>query len=121
VNPGAYRLISPSSYEAVQAMFNESALRPWLDKEGSRILSYVLPPGKAHPALNKAVQVLVRKSASVHLRIVMCWTSWLSISVRSDDSTEWIPRRRLTEPDDIKLLQEIDGRFPIRQKQGSAL
>jgi hypothetical protein len=121
VNSGAYRLISPSSYEAVHAIFNESALRPWLDKEGSRILSYVLPPGKAHPALNKAVQVLVRKSASVHLRIVMCWTSWLSISVRSDDSTEWIPRRRLTEPDDIKLLQEIDGRFPIRQKQGSAL
>jgi hypothetical protein len=46
-------------------VFNESALRPWFDKECSRILSDDLPPDTAHPALNKVVQVLDRKRYKV--------------------------------------------------------
>jgi hypothetical protein len=117
VNPGAYRLILPSSYEAVHDVFNESALRPWFDKEGSRTLSSDLPPVHAHPSLNRVVQVLDRKRyrrAPKNCHVLDIPAQYLC--VRRDGSTEWIPRRRLNEPADERLLKEFEWRFPRSDK-----
>jgi hypothetical protein len=117
VNPGAYRLSLPSSYEAVHDVFNESALRPWFEKEGSRTLSDDLPPVKAHPALNTVVQVLDRKKykrAPKNCHVLDIPAQYLC--VRRDGSTEWIPGRRLTEPQDRRLLREFEWRFPRSYK-----
>jgi hypothetical protein len=32
--------------------------------------------------------------------------------VRRDGTTEWVPGRNLTEPEDLKLLREFEWRFP---------
>jgi hypothetical protein len=106
-------LILPPSYEAVHDVFNESALRPWFDREGSRILSDDLPPVKAHPALNKVVQVLDRKRckrAPKNCHLLDIPAQYLC--VRSDGTTEWFPGRLLTEPEDAKLLRDFEWRFP---------
>jgi hypothetical protein len=103
----------PSSYEAVHDVFNESALRPWFEMEGSRTLSADLPPVKAHPSLSTVVQVLDRKRykrAPKNCRVLDIPAQYLC--VRRDGSTEWIPGRRLTEPQDRRLRREFEWRFP---------
>jgi hypothetical protein len=117
VNPGAYRLELPSMYQAVHDVFNESALRPWFDREGSRTLSSDLPPVHAHPALNRVVQVLDRKKyrrAPRNCHVLDIPAQYLC--VRRDGSTEWIPQRLLNEPADEKLLKEFEWRFPRSDK-----
>jgi hypothetical protein len=34
------------------------------------------------------------------------------LCVRRDGTTEWVPGRLLTEPHDLKLLREVEWRFP---------
>jgi hypothetical protein len=34
------------------------------------------------------------------------------LCVRKDGTTEWVPGRSLTEPEDLKLLREFEWRFP---------
>jgi hypothetical protein len=64
VNPGAYRFKLPEDYVAVPDIFNESDLRPYFDPGAHRDLDLGLAnlPVQAHPALDKVVQVLDRKS-----------------------------------------------------------
>lgn len=113
VNPGAFRLKLPDSYVAVHDVFNESQLRPWFQREGSRILSAELPPVVAHPALNKIVQVLDRKKhgrAPKGCHVLDIPAKYLC--VRKDGTTEWVPGRELPEPEDRRLLKEFEWRFP---------
>jgi Integrase core domain len=90
VNPGAYRLKLPESYVAVHDVFNESQLRPWFAREGSRILSEELPPVNAHPALNTVVQVLDRRKhgrAPKNCHVLDIPAKYLC--VRNDGTTEY--------------------------------
>jgi hypothetical protein len=113
VNAGAYRLKLPDSYVAVHDVFNESQLRPWFDREGSRILSDEFPPVHAHPALNTVVQVLDRRKhgrAPKNCHVLDIPAKYLC--VRKDGTTEWVPGRDLPEPEDRRLLKEFEWRFP---------
>jgi hypothetical protein len=38
------------------------------------------------------------------------------LCVRTDGTTEWVPGRSLTEPEDLKLLREFEWRFPRSAK-----
>jgi hypothetical protein len=62
VNPGAYRLELPEDCSAVPDVFNEADLRPWYDPGADRDLDLSDPAVEPHPALNRVVQVLDRKS-----------------------------------------------------------
>jgi hypothetical protein len=113
VNAGAYRLQLPESYVAVHDVFNEAQLRPWFDRDNSRTLSPELPPVHAHPALNKVVQVLDRRKhgrAPKNCHVLDIPAKYLC--VRKDGTTEWVPGRSLSEPEDRRLLREFEWRFP---------
>jgi hypothetical protein len=117
VNPGAFRLKLPDAYDTTHDVFNESALRPWFQREDSRTLDTDFPPVQAHPALNHVVQVLDRKKygrAPKNCHILDIPAQYLC--VRKDGSTEWVPGRLLTEPEDLKLLKEFEWRFPRSKK-----
>jgi hypothetical protein len=81
VNPGAYRLELPSSYEAAHDVFNESTLRPWFSREASRTFYDELTPVLAHPALNKVVQGLDWKRYNELQKTVMFLIYQLNIRV----------------------------------------
>jgi transposase InsO family protein len=117
VNPGAYRLKLPASYIAVHDVFNEAQLRPWFEREGSRMLSDELPPVHAHPALNSVVQVLDRKKygrAPKNCHVLDIPAQFLC--VRKDGTTEWVAGKDLSEPEDKRLLREFEWRFPRSTK-----
>jgi hypothetical protein len=116
VNPGGYRSQLPDAYDSMHDVFNESALRSWFQRQVSRTLDTDFPPVQAHPVLNPVVQVLDRKKcgrAPKNCHILDIPAQYLC--VRKDGSSEWVPGRLLSEPEDLKL-KEFEWRFPRSKK-----
>lgn len=117
VNPGAYRLKLPEDYQAVHDVFNESQLRTWFDPGADRELDLSNPLVKPHPALNKVVQVLDRKTygrvpKTGHVLDIPAQY----LCVRRVGAPEWIQGRHLREPEEQALVKKFEWRFPRSSK-----
>jgi hypothetical protein len=119
VNPGAYRFKLPEDYVDVPDIFNESDLRPYFDPgaDTDLDLDQASLPVQAHPALDRVVQVLDRKShgqvpKAVHILEIPAQY----LCVRKCGAQEWIQGRHLKEPEELALVKKFEWRFPRSTK-----
>jgi hypothetical protein len=119
VNPGAYRFKLTEDYVAVPDIFNESDLRPYFDPGADRDLDLYQAnlPVQAHPALDKVVQMLDRKSYArlpkgVHILDIPAQY----LSVWKSGAQEWVQGRHLKKPEELALVKEFEWRFPRSTK-----
>jgi hypothetical protein len=115
VNPGAYRLKLPKDYVAVPDIFNECDLRPYFDPGADRDLDLDLDnlPVQAHPALDKVVQVLDRKTyGRVPKDVHVLDIPEQYLCLRKSGAQEWIQGRHLKELEEAALVKKFEWRFP---------
>lgn len=117
VNPGAYRLKLSDDLAAVYDTFNEAQLRPWFDPGADRELDLTNPAVQPHPALNRVVQVLDRKTygrvpKTGHVLDIPAQY----LCARRVGPLEWIQGRHLREPEEQALVKKFEWRFPRSAK-----